>query len=484
MIRRVLETFLYLGFGLSLILFLYNGLINPHLSYDEAGQFWLGKGLNHFSKLNAEYGSLSDVLKENRTFNLDPGGFSVIAFVWLKISHTIYWIRLLPLIFTGFSLYFFYKILRLLDLRINEALLICLYFFISKSLVEFSFTFRAYSMEMAGTLMSLYLLLKNYSNPISTSNLIRLSIVFNIFIWSRYGFIINILAINSLFLGIIISNKQIDFSFFKKYGLIVVLPLLISVFIIYYLELVYHIHANPVPMYQKNFTLKYHSFWEMFKVNFFSIRGLPFFIFIILFLTNFLFSFIKIMKELKFIFLWMIFTHIFSIVFSFIGFYPWFIKGRWGLTLEFISLFAAVLICIKWLKELEAKYGWVSRFKISILLIISIVLFNIISFSAENKCVYFLERVSQSSIQIAIVNWYLTPSAKYHISQNPGFKRLLNRHTVLFEGIDKIETYPRPQTWFLISNPDTTIAKLQFEKFKFRYKFIINGRNDQIIEVE
>ena len=55
---------------------------------------------------------------------------------------------------------------------------------------------------------------------------------------------------------------------------------------------------------------------------------------------------------------------------------------------------------------------------------------------------------------------------------------------VLFEGIDKIETYPRPQTWFLISNPDTTIAKLQFEKFKFRYKFIINGRNDQIIEVE
>lgn len=483
MIRRVLETFLFMGLGVSLALFLYNGLINPHLSYDEAGQFWLGKGLNHFSKLNAEYGTLSDVLKENRTFNLDPGGFSVIAFIWLKISHVVYWVRLLPLIFTGFSLYFFYKILQLLDLRINEALLICLYFFISKSLVEFSFTFRAYSMEMAGTLMSLYIVLKNKSNPISTSNLIRLSIVFNIFIWSRYGFIINILAINVVLFFLVIKNRQFSIRFLIRYGYFILIPLLITFIAIYFTELSFHFHAGPVPWYQKNLTLQHQTFYEMAKNNFFSRRGLPFFLLILMCLVNYKFPFVRLSKEIKLIVSWMLLTHLFSITFSIFGIYPWYIKGRWGLVLEFISLLSAIIVLVELIRLIEDKYCQIHKYIVGLLLISLILLFNLRAFNYYTPAISFLNKFERSGKENCIINWWLTPEVKYQICQSKYFAKLSKKRLIQFEGIDNIPQYPKTRTWFLISNPDTSITRIQFENFKFKYKFIVNTPKNRIIEI-
>ena len=70
-----------------LLVFLFFGLINPYLWLDEAGQFFISIGLNHFSEPLSPKGSYLDMISNNNEFNLDPGGFSVLLFFWLKIFY-------------------------------------------------------------------------------------------------------------------------------------------------------------------------------------------------------------------------------------------------------------------------------------------------------------------------------------------------------------------------------------------------------------
>ena len=80
--------------------FSYNALRNPWLWFDESGQFWISKGLNHYSEVYAASGGLSDVIENNRHYNLDPGGFSVLLYFWLLINDSsTFFLRLLPYLF-------------------------------------------------------------------------------------------------------------------------------------------------------------------------------------------------------------------------------------------------------------------------------------------------------------------------------------------------------------------------------------------------
>ena len=63
---------------------------NELLDYDEAGQFWMSKGLHHYSAPYSECGSLKDALEYNRHYNMDPGGFTAILYFWSKISNDMY----------------------------------------------------------------------------------------------------------------------------------------------------------------------------------------------------------------------------------------------------------------------------------------------------------------------------------------------------------------------------------------------------------
>ncbi len=67
--------------------------------YDEAGQFWMAKGLHHFSEPNASDGTIANIVENNRHYNLDPGGFTLLLRFWSKISNDIHFLRVLPVLF-------------------------------------------------------------------------------------------------------------------------------------------------------------------------------------------------------------------------------------------------------------------------------------------------------------------------------------------------------------------------------------------------
>ena len=89
----------YLYSILILSLFVFSILLEPYMWHDESGQFFMSLGLNHFSPPNESPGSFLDVIKNNNNYNLDPGGFTVLLYLWMKISTNYIWIRLLPFLF-------------------------------------------------------------------------------------------------------------------------------------------------------------------------------------------------------------------------------------------------------------------------------------------------------------------------------------------------------------------------------------------------
>lgn len=75
------------------------GILNPYLGFDESGQFFISKGLNHYSSPYAPTLGVTDVIDANAHYNLDPGGFSLLLYVWSMFSDASIWLRLLPFLF-------------------------------------------------------------------------------------------------------------------------------------------------------------------------------------------------------------------------------------------------------------------------------------------------------------------------------------------------------------------------------------------------
>ena len=133
-----------------------NNLSNANFWFDESGQFWMAKGLNHYSPPLTPEEGLGSVFKQNSNYNLDPGGFTVILHYWSKISNSATWLRLLPYIFFVFSsvslallVYLWTKsfVLSLIFLNIINIY--------KGSLWHFGFELRSFSMEYFGVIVSL-----------------------------------------------------------------------------------------------------------------------------------------------------------------------------------------------------------------------------------------------------------------------------------------------------------------------------------------
>ena len=139
------------------IIFAWGNITNPNFWYDESGQFWIAKGLNHFSPKFSQNGDLYDVLVNNAYYNMDPGGFSLILHYWTKVSTTPLFLRLLPYCF--FLISFVIVIFIVKEWFPNSGVLV---FFSGFILLTFSlfrnyaFELRPYSFEMASALLSLF----------------------------------------------------------------------------------------------------------------------------------------------------------------------------------------------------------------------------------------------------------------------------------------------------------------------------------------
>lgn len=222
-IDKYTDVVIYAVIGVLFVSFASRAFVDSYLWYDEAGQFYISKGLFHYSEPYANYGNLEDSLFYNRYFNLDPGGFGIILHFWSKISNNYVWLRLLPLLFYITSiaiLYnwaFKYSKTKIKAVIMTSILLLHPVFAIS------SCEIRAYSMELLGVVLSLKIL-QLFDNKWNFKRLAILASFLGLFITSRYSFILYAFGFSLYICFWLLHNKPIKDAIYNiiGYGLILI----------------------------------------------------------------------------------------------------------------------------------------------------------------------------------------------------------------------------------------------------------------------
>lgn len=214
--------------------------MNPYLWFDEAGQFWMSKGLNHDSAPLSQVGSLIDVIRNNQGYNLDPGGFTILLYFWSMISNNYIWLRLLPFLFFLLTIGAFIYLGFSWTKNKNVAILIGFIPFIISMLYSEAFELRAYSMEVCGVTMSI-LAIDSLQKKLSYKRLFFWSIIISFFLTSRYSFIIVAFTVSTYILYLIYQRTN---SYKQMVGMAIVyaIPLLITLCYDYFFAMRYQ---NP-----------------------------------------------------------------------------------------------------------------------------------------------------------------------------------------------------------------------------------------------
>ena len=205
-------------------------LSNPYLWYDEAGQFWMSMGLNHYSLPFSERGCAPDVINNNRLYNMDPGGFSLILFLWMHISTDIIFVRTLPYLFFLGTCFF----LAIISYRETNNKIFALFMmtlpFLMPYVINRAGELRAYSMEMMGMIVGVLLLMR-IKQRVTFTNILTLSAVLAITCTSRYASVVASFAISLRLLYLLYF--QHDFKRLLQYLLVYSIPLISMVLLIY-----------------------------------------------------------------------------------------------------------------------------------------------------------------------------------------------------------------------------------------------------------
>lgn len=210
------------------------------LWFDEAGQFWIAKGLNHDSDPMSPVGNVIDVLRNNRDYNLDPGGFGVLLHFWSMVSNGHIWLRTLPfLFFLGVVFSFFllsYRWTKNKYIAVLMGFVPIIMIMISREM----FNIRAYTMEIMGVVVAI-IAIDYLQEKISVKRLLLFSLLISFFMTSRYSFIVVAFVTSTYVLWLIYKT---DFENKKKFFLVglYALPILLTLVFVYFLSLRYQ---NP-----------------------------------------------------------------------------------------------------------------------------------------------------------------------------------------------------------------------------------------------
>jgi hypothetical protein len=155
--------------------------------YDESMQFWMSLGLDGFGAPHTPAGSFRDAIRHNGIANLDPGGFTVVMWLWLKLATGEVWQRILPLLFFLFGMGCFGWLGWTLRRSVLFAILSSLVPAAYPLLLDYATEVRAYSMEFAGIAVGCILLERARSRPELRPAFIA-GAVFALFLGSRYSY--------------------------------------------------------------------------------------------------------------------------------------------------------------------------------------------------------------------------------------------------------------------------------------------------------
>jgi hypothetical protein len=153
--------------------------------FDESDQFWVSLG--SLGPPLSPLGSFRTVILANAVANLDPGGFTIIVWLWLKFATSEVWQRALPFIFFLLGMGCFGWLGWTRRRSIPFAVLSSLVPACDPLLLDYATEFRAYSMEFAGIAIGCVLLDRVTSGPDMRPALLA-GVVFALFLGSRYSF--------------------------------------------------------------------------------------------------------------------------------------------------------------------------------------------------------------------------------------------------------------------------------------------------------
>ncbi|MBU3676512.1 MAG: hypothetical protein FGM54_04925 [Chitinophagaceae bacterium] len=329
---------LYVGFNLS----------QPYLWYDEAVQFWIGKGLNPDSPSFSPTGNLVDVFNNNRYYNLDPGGFGFLLYVWSAFSNQVFWLRILPYLFFVFSVFTCIYSAWLLTRNSAWALLAGFIPFLIPNAMHLSVELRAYSMEVLCSLCCIAGLL-HLEQKLSAKRLLACSCLFCFLITSRYTALIMV-GIASLYVLYIIFNQTISVQTKWRYSIVYALPLLLMVLGIYgWVLRIQNADINPL-YYLPYLSKKKHMLWQS---SFWLFNGICL-LHAFLFLASYRFSTLKPLRPLFFM---AAASNTGLIILSYAGMHPWGPYSFRCISLPAIQTTCSVLALIAWLKTKQGiKY--------------------------------------------------------------------------------------------------------------------------------
>jgi len=204
---------------------------DPWIWYDEAAQFWIGKGLNLDSPPLSPEGGIKEVIANNHDYNLDPGGLGIIIHFWEKVSCHYLWLRALPFLFFILTLicsaYLGYKWTG----RRNVAMLMAQVPCAIPLIYNEAFEIRAYSMEVLGVYLTLIGLME-LQEKLTLKRLVLWSCIISIFLTSRYAFI-PIGFVASLYVLYLIFRSDMTARRKIIYAVLYAIPLFFTLFAIY-----------------------------------------------------------------------------------------------------------------------------------------------------------------------------------------------------------------------------------------------------------
>ena len=349
---RVKPLYVITGLFVVTLAYLFVGQMSyPALWYDESGQFYIAAGLNHYSAPNSAWGGIRDIWVNNYSYNLDPGGFSVILRLWQSIATHEYWIRLLPFTFFFIYLYFLYKIVVRLTNNKFVAVAVLLLNVVqlpdTEKLYERIADIRSYPMEMCGAAVFFWMFVNLDISKIK--NIVALSLCLCFFCTSRYGFIISSFSFSLLVIYYLLKAEPNVKSWMGK-SIVYGMPLLITVIAIYLLTM-RHQNASAEPIFYAPYLSRRHSLliksflsWEFY-----------FDILVFVLLRR------RMSEEMRKFFLCTILIGGVYMIFSLCGFYPWssykaismnvFVyNAMWIVVLSFLCRYkiAPILFCLFW----------------------------------------------------------------------------------------------------------------------------------------
>lgn len=246
----------FAGMGVICILILFSigsNLSSPNFWFDEAGQYWIAMGQNHYSPAHSPVGSLLDVWEQSKASIADPGGFTVLVRLWSELFGTRpVTLRLLPAFFGAVFFILIFVWSRRNSLPAYVAAAISAFMLTLPNVLEKLIELRPYSMELCGVLCLGLATLAFLEKPTRTTLMIWVVADF-VFLLSRYSFVVYSLAACSLLAIRYVGMKQ------HRLQIAVAISLSLAwTLAIYFLMLRYQTASASPPPYVEQYMIGHH----------------------------------------------------------------------------------------------------------------------------------------------------------------------------------------------------------------------------------